>query len=209
MNYIRIILTIFIIISYIDIDNIGSFVSIDYAYKLLEDNSLFCIKCKENKACTGKCNLSYGASEVHYCSPALSIPINSIKDENYNNPMNKIFEIYFSTKKRKCDDIRCKNGIIMHNTTIFYNNFEYQYFLIFIIDTNDVNPLQRNYIRFKQLFNHLLILDSSEYYITAYYLMPCENYFVVLFKSGYTDEFIQKDKWYLFDHLQKVIFEII
>ena len=178
------------------------------AYKLLENNNNFCIKCNENRSCTGNCNLSYGASEIHYCSPILSIPINYIIDEKYNNPLNIVFDIYFSTNKRICDDQICKNGITMNNTITYYNNFEYPFFLIFLIDTKDVITLQNIFSRIYQIFNSLLILDSSEYYMIGYYLMPYENHFVVLFKSEYSDEFIQKDKWYLIDYLQDLIFEI-
>ena len=96
----------------------------------------------------------------------------------------------------------------MNNTITYYNKFEYPFFLIFLIDTKDVITLQNIFSRIYQIFNSLLILDSSEYYMIGYYLMPYENHFVVLFKSEYSDEFIQKDKWYLFDNLQDIIFEI-
>ena len=99
-----------------------------------------------------------------------------------------------------------QNGIIQHKTTTFYNNFVYPNFLIFLIDTYDVNALKNNNLRIKKLFNTLLVLDSDEYNIIAYYLMPYENHFVVLFKSEISDEFIHIDKWYLFDNLQDVIF---
>ena len=39
--------------------------------------------------------------------------------------------------------------------------------------------------------------------------MPFENYFVILFKSENSNEFIQKDKWYPYDHIQDVFLEII
>ena len=39
--------------------------------------------------------------------------------------------------------------------------------------------------------------------------MPFDNYFVILFKSENSDEFIQKGKWYLFDVMKDIIFEII
>ena len=52
-------------------------------------------------------------------------------------------------------------------------------------------------------------MDSSEYYIYAYYLMPYENHFVILFKTEFTDEDIKKDHWYIFDDLQDLVFELI
>ena len=39
--------------------------------------------------------------------------------------------------------------------------------------------------------------------------MPCENHFIILFESDNTDDFIQARKWYLFDNLQDVLFEIV
>ena len=45
--------------------------------------------------------------------------------------MNIILDIYFNMQKRTCEDERCKNGIIIHNITAFYNNFEYPHILIF------------------------------------------------------------------------------
>ena len=39
--------------------------------------------------------------------------------------------------------------------------------------------------------------------------MPCENHFIILFESDNTDDFIQAMKWYLFDNLQDVLFEIL
>ena len=120
--------------------------------------------------------------------------------------MNYIFEIYFASKNRICDDPKCKTGIITHTITTYYNNFEYPHFLIFLIDTLDVLTLKDNYQRIKHLFNEILILDSVEYYIYAYYLMPYENHFVILFQSEFSDEYILKDHWYIFDNLQDIIF---
>jgi hypothetical protein len=120
----------------------------------------------------GNCLWSYGSTGTHYCSPVLSIPINILNDKNYNNPMNYIFELYFASKNRTCDDPKCKNGIITHTITTYYNNFEYPNFLIFLIDSLDVLTLKYNNQRIKNLFNEILILDSAEYYIFAYYLMP-------------------------------------
>ena len=193
----------------IELKKIGSFISIDVAYKIFENNNFFCIKCKENRFCSGNCNLGFGASDNFFCSPILSIPINVIKNDKYNNPMNIILDIYFNEQKRICDDERCKNGIIVHNITTFYNNFEFPNILIFLIDSLDIIELKKNYTRIKQLFNNLIILDSFQYYICAYYLMPCENHFIILFKSECTDDFIEANKWYLFDNLQEVLFEIV
>ena len=39
--------------------------------------------------------------------------------------------------------------------------------------------------------------------------MPFENYFIILFKSENSDEFIQKDKWCPYDDMQDVILKII
>ena len=100
-------------------------------YKIFDENDLFCIKCNKNKICTGKYNYSLGGFNMHYCSPILSIPIIKIIDKKYTNPLNLIFELYFSSVTRICDDIRCKNGIISHINTIYYNNFDFPTFLIF------------------------------------------------------------------------------
>ena len=153
--------------------------------------------------------LSYGSTGIHYCPPVLSIPINIINDNKYNNPMNYIFELYFASKNRKWDDPKCKTGSIIHTTTTYYNNFEYPNFLIFLIDALDVLTLKDNYQGIKYLFNEILILDSAEYYIYAYYLMPYENHFVILFKSEFSDEYVLKNHWYIFDNLQDIIFELI
>jgi hypothetical protein len=39
--------------------------------------------------------------------------------------------------------------------------------------------------------------------------MPYENHFIVLFQSEYTDDNLQSGKWYLYDDLEDLIFEII
>ena len=116
--------------------------------------------------------------------------------------MNNILDIYFNEQKITCEDERCKNGIIVHNITTFYNNFEFPPILIFLIDSLDTNELKINYSKIKQLFNNLIILDSFQYYIYAYYLTPCENHFIILFETDNTDDFIQARKLYLFDNLQ-------
>ena len=104
---------------------------------------------------------------IHYCSPILSILIAKILDEHYTNPVNIIFDIYFSSSKRKCNDMRCINGIISHNITTFYNNFEFPNFLVFVIDTTDVRTLKDNIKPIKALFNGILVLDSNEYELVA------------------------------------------
>ena len=83
--------------NFLEINNkkIGSFISIDAIYKIFENNNFFCLKCKENSFCSGNCNLGFGASDNFFCSPILSIPINEIKNDKYNNPMNIILDIYF------------------------------------------------------------------------------------------------------------------
>ena len=39
--------------------------------------------------------------------------------------------------------------------------------------------------------------------------MPYENHFIILFKSEFTDDNLQSDKWYLYDDLEDIILEII
>ena len=90
-----------------------------------------------NVVCNGKCNNSFGSSEIHYSSPILSIPITAILNEKFNNPMNIVFNEYFSTSNRICDDIRCKGGIIDHFVTTYFNKFLFPKILIFVIDTLD------------------------------------------------------------------------
>ena len=58
--------------------------------------------------------------------------------------MNLIFELYFSSFTRIRDDIKCKNGIISHINTTYYNNFDFPTFLIFLVDTYDVITLRDN-----------------------------------------------------------------
>lgn len=58
--------------------------------------------------CTGKCKYSSRESLTHYCSPILSIPIYKLFDAKYNIPLNLIFELYFNSVTRICDDIRLK-----------------------------------------------------------------------------------------------------
>jgi len=130
------------------------------------------LKQKENRVCTGNYYYSLSESELFSCSLILSIPINEMINEKHSNPLNLI-DIYFQDKKRACDDDRCKNGIIV---------------LIFLIDSLDVNTLKKNNIRIRKLFNNLLILNSEAYYIKEYYLMPYENYFIILFQSENTDD---------------------
>ena len=194
---------------YLDRNKIGLFNSIDLPYNIFDDNILFCIKCHENCVCTGQCKYSKGEYNIHYCSPVLSIPIDKLNEDKYANPMNLIFDLYFASVKRLCEDIRCKNGIISHCNTTYYNNFEFPDFLIFVVDTYDVKTLKDNGKKIKTLFNKLLILDMVEYNIVAYYLMPYENHFVIIFRSQISDEIIKLDRWYLFDDLEYAIFEKI
>lgn len=98
------------------------------------------------------CKFSLGESFIHYCSPILSIPLSKIVDEQYNNPLNIIFDIYFSSDKRKCDEKRYMNGIISKNITTFFNNFKYPIFLLFVIDTIDIKTLKDNTKNIKALF---------------------------------------------------------
>ena len=79
--------------------------------------------------CNGKCNNSFRSYEIHYSFPILSIPITVILNEKFNNPMNIVFNKYFSTSKRLCDDIRCKDGIINYNVTTYFNIFYFRKFL--------------------------------------------------------------------------------
>lgn len=101
------------------------------------------------------------------------------------------------------------NGIISHNITTFYNNFEYPNFLLFIIDTIDVKTLKNNNKTIKALFNDILVLDTNEYELVGYYLMPFDNHFVIIFKSQISVDIIKNGKWYLFDVFHGVVFEII
>ena len=140
---------------------------------------------------SGKFNYSLGESNTHYRSPILSIPIIKIIDKKYTNPLNLIFELYFSSFTRICDDIRCKNGIISHINTTYYNNFDFSTFLIFLVNTYDVKALRDNGKRIKSLFNQIIILDSIEYRVIAYYLMPYENHFVIIFQSQLSIENIK------------------
>ena len=39
--------------------------------------------------------------------------------------------------------------------------------------------------------------------------MPYENHFEILFKREFSDEYILKNHWYIFDNLQDIIFELI
>ena len=102
---------------------------------------------------SGKFNYSLGESYTHYRSPILSIPIIKIIDKKYTNPLNLIFELYFFSVKRICDDIRCKSGIISHINATYYNNFDFPTFLIFLVDTYDVKTLRDNGKRIKNLLN--------------------------------------------------------
>ena len=133
--------------------------------------------------CNGKCNNSFSSNEIHNSFPILSIPITAILNEKFNNPMNIVFNEYFSTSKRLCDDIRCKGGIINYNVTTYFNNFLFPEILIFLIDTLDFKTLKKNYIKIKSLFNQLLIVDEIQYDLIGYYLMPFQNHFIVLFKN--------------------------
>lgn len=105
--------------------------------------------------------------------------------------------------------MRCMKGIISRNITTFYNNFEFPNFLVFVIDNIDVKTLKDNIKTIKGLFNDILVLDSNEYELVAYYLMPFDNHFVVIFKSQLSVDMIKNEKWYLFDYFHDVIFEII
>ena len=119
--------------------------SIDNSFKYLENNYLFCIKAKENRVCTGNCYYGLGTSDIFYCSRVLSISINELVNEKYSNPLNILLDIYFPDIKRICNDTRCKNGIIVHTIKTFYDNFEFPLFLIFVIDSLDVNKLKKLY----------------------------------------------------------------
>ena len=59
------------------------------------------------------------------------------------------------------------------------------------------------------MFNQIIILDSVEYHVIAYYLMPYENNFVIIFQSQLSSENIKLDRWYLYDDLVDVVFESI
>ena len=178
-------------------------------YKVFENSQVFCIKCNINKVCNGKCNYSYGGSVLHYSSPLLSIAINSIKNGKYNNPMNIIFDEYFATSKITCEDIRCKEGIIEHYLTTYYNDFSYPKIFIFLIDTFDVKTLKNNYNLIKKLFNPILIIDQEEYHIVGYYLLPFENHFILLFENNIDDGILKHSSWYLYDDYYDTLFEVI
>ena len=100
--------------------------------------------------------------------------------------------------------VQVKNGIIVSTT-----KFWIFLILTFLIDSLDVNTIKKNYIRIRQLFNELIILNSETYYITDYYLMLYENHFNFLFKSEFVDNNLQYDKWYLYDYLMDIILKII
>ena len=51
--------------------------------------------------------------------------------------------------------------------------------------------------KIKSLFNPIIILDIVEYYVIAYYLMPYENHFVIIFDSQLSCGNIKFDNWYL------------
>lgn len=113
--------------------------------------------------------------------------------------MNLIFELYFTSVTRICIDTRCKNWIISHIITTFF---------IFLVDTYDIKALQYNKKRIKSLFNPIIILDNVEYHFLAYYLMPHENHFAIIFSSQLSCENIKFDSWHLYDDLVVDVFEI-
>ena len=170
-------------------------------YKVFENSQVFCIKCNK-KVCNGKYIYSYGGSVLHFSSPLLSIPITSFKNGKYNNPMNIIFDEYFATLNSKitCEDIRCKEGIIEHYLTTYYNDFSYPKIFIFLIDTLVVKTLKDNYNIIKKLFNPILIMDQEEYHIVGYYLLQFENHFIVLFGNNIDDGILKHSSWYFYDH---------
>ena len=90
------------------------------------------------------------------------MPITEIKNGKYNNPMNIIFDEYCATFKITCDNIRCKEGIIVHYLTTYYNDFLYSKIFIFLIDTLDIKTLKGNYNLIKKLFNPILIMDIKK-----------------------------------------------
>ena len=122
--------------------------------------------------------------------------------------MNIVFNKYFSTSKRLCDDIRCKGGIINYNVTTYFNNFLFPEILIFLIDTLDFKTLKKNYIKIKSLFNQLLIVDEIQYDLIGYYLMPFQNHFIVLFKNQIDEGKFKKPNLFLFDDLYENMFEL-
>ena len=123
-------------------------------YKLFENSNIFCIKCKMNCVYSGKCNASLGCNDDHFSSPILSTPMFSILNTKYDNPMNIVFEEYFKVSNRECDDFRCKEGIIKHHITTYYNEFYIPNILIFLIDNLDFGNLKICFLKLK----HCLIL---------------------------------------------------
>ena len=80
---------------------------------------------------------------------------------------------------------------------------------MFLVDTYDVKILRDNGKRIKSLFKQIIILDSVEYHVIAYYLKPYENHFVIIFQSQLSSENIKLDGWYLYYELVDVVFENI
>jgi hypothetical protein len=193
----------------LDPNKIGIFNPIDMAFKIFENSDLFCINSKMNTVFNGKYNYSLGAIMEHYNSQLLSIPITSIIKGNYNNPMNIIFDKYFSISKRQCDNIRCKEGIVNYYLTTYYNNFRFPNILIFVVDSLDFKTLKDNFLNIKNLFNPVLIIDKEEYNLIGYYLLPFANHFTVLFQNQLEDGILKKSSWYLYDDLYDYIFEVI
>ena len=69
------------------------------ALNVFENTTIFCIKCNMNRVCNGKCKYSLGCSKIHYSSSILSVSITAIVNGKYNNPMNIIFDEYFTISK--------------------------------------------------------------------------------------------------------------
>ena len=192
----------------LDKSKIGCFNPIDMAYKLFENSNIFCIKCKMNSVCTGKCNASFGCNVDHFSSPILPIPMLSILNDKYDNPMNIVFEEYFNVLNREFNDFRCKEGIIKHHITTYYNEFCFPNILIFLIDNLDFDNLKGMYFKIKTLFNHVIIIDNEEYDIVGYYLLSSNNHFIVLFQNIIEEEKLNLSSRYLYDDLYDVIFQV-
>lgn len=192
----------------LDKNKIGCFNPIDMAYKLFENSNIFCIKCKMNSVCTGKCNASFGCNVDHFSSPILPIPMLSILNDKYDNPMNIVFEEYFNVLNREFNDFRCKEGIIKHHITTYYNEFCFTNILIFLIDNLDFDNLKGMYFKIKTLFNHVIIIDNEEYDIVGYYLLSSNNHFIVLFQNIIEEEKLNLSSRYLYDDLYDVIFQV-
>ena len=122
--------------------------------------------------------------------------------------MNIIFDEHFSSSKKQCEDVRCKEGILNYYLTTFYNNFSFPNILIFLVDSLDFKTLKNNYLNINNLFNPVLIIDKEEYNLIGYYLIPFNNHFIVFFHNQIKDGNLKKSFRYLYDDLYNVIFEV-